>query len=135
MNRLHEDHMAQKLRLGSNPEVPQGLEPMEESLEHELEAGAKVIAKQQLEHKQRLHEHISSDINQFAIRGSEKQWKEATSSVFQAATESISVKVGEKRIGESVSSNDVKDNKKSKKGDGKFGKGWKKPKSGKGRKD
>ncbi|XP_075234624.1 RNA cytidine acetyltransferase l(1)G0020 [Lycorma delicatula] len=98
------------IKQDSNNAVPD-MNPLKQSVHQELEEAAKELKFKQKKELERLKRE---NLSQYVIKGSEQEWALATSS---GAKNIISVKSGEKRLGET--SNDMEDlvepNKKKKK--------------------
>jgi N-acetyltransferase 10 len=119
-NGVLESALASNLDSRDRDSVTASMVPMNESLADELGKAEKELMQKQQEELARLKR---DDLSQYSIKGSEQEWSAALSS---KSSTSVSIKVGEKRIGDDGKNG--KDGKRLKvsQDNNDFGKGWKK---------
>jgi len=126
MNKVFESAIGNMLHNVDADEKTSSMLPVAQSLSRELDKAAKELKKKQEAELQRLKD---DDLSQFVIKGNDETWTNVLASSKITTGGSISIKSGEKRIGEG--SNSDKKKRKSEGDDGKtFGKGWKNKSSG-----
>lgn len=96
-NKLEEDVISEKLALPKS--VESGLSnKIEESLDDELENEAKVVYKElDQKQKQLLESLTDGKLEEYAISGSEKQWRDNLKAAGKNAPANVSIKTGKKR--------------------------------------
>ncbi|CAG7818349.1 unnamed protein product [Allacma fusca] len=121
LNGILESELASTLDSRDRGSVTASMVPVNESLAEELGKAEKEL---KLKQQEELEQLKKDDLSQYAIKGSEEEWSNALTS---KSSTSVSIKVGEKRLGD-----DSKNGKTGKKmkgnqdGSNDFGKGWKK---------
>lgn len=126
INRILESAVAKQLETLDANEKTAGMLPVAQSLSQELNKAAKELKKKQDAELRKLKD---DDFSQFAIKGTNEDWSQALNPVSNLpfAKSSVSIKSGEKRSGETETTEAKTKKHKSSNGNEKaFGKGWKK---------
>lgn len=134
INRILESAIAKQLDNVNADERTANMLPVAQSLSKELNKAAKDLKRKQDDELRKLKD---DDLSQFAIKGTNEDWSKVADPIAKLpfAKSSVSIKSGEKRAGESETTDKKSKKHKSSNGDGKaFGKGWKKPGGGKPKK-
>jgi N-acetyltransferase 10 len=121
INRVLESALSSQLVSVDVDEKTAKMLPVAQSLSKELDKAAKELKRKQDAELEKLK---NDDFSQFAIKGSDETWSNVLSSSQIKTSGTISIKSGEKRVGDDASSEKKK---RKKTGDDKktFGKGWK----------